>query len=200
MKNKMKGFFKKSVALYVVTIFFLMISPVNESIQELDFVAQQTLITTYNRSLAPVDNHSLLNNFSSALIYIVPPLIAKITGIPYRLVRNWYNKPFPQPTLMFFGSLIFIRPKIGVTYYVLSVSSTPPEKVEMFSDNSSYATLNGISFPPIHPIVTFYPFYYTEKGFHHLKFVPDGNESAAVYLDIQVGFKGFTKNILPYLF
>jgi hypothetical protein len=199
MKKRSNGFLKKGITICAVALFLLTTVSANASIQEADSVTQP-LIKTYARFPAPIDNRSLLSNFSSALIYVVPLLIAKITGVPYRLVRNWNDKPFPHPTLMFFGSYISIRPKIGVTYYVLSFSSTPPEKVEMFSDNSSYATLNGISIPPSQPIVTLYPFYYTEKGFHHLKFVPDGNESAAVYLDIQVGFKGFTKNILPYLF
>lgn len=200
MKKRTKVFLKKSIPVYIAAFFLLTTMPVYASIQKADSLSPQPLLATYKQSPAPIDNRSLLSNFSSALIYIVPPLIAKITGVPYRLVRNWNDKPFPHPTLMFFGSYISIRPKIGVTYYVISFSSTPPEKVEMFSDNSSYATLNGISIPPIHPIETFYPFYYTEKGFHHLKFIPDGNESATVYVDFQVGFKGFTKNILPYLF
>ena len=42
-------------------------------------------------------------------------------------------------------------------------------------------------------------FFYQKKGFHHLRFVPDGYESAAVFVGIQVGFQGFAENILPYL-
>ena len=200
MKKRSNSFLKEAITICAVALFLLTTVPASASIQDVDSVVQQSLMKTYAFFPASADNESLLSNFSSALVYIVPPRIAQITGVPYRLVKDWNDKPFPHPTLMFFGSSISIRPKIGVTYYILSFSSIPPEKVEMFSDNTSYATLSGFSIPFNNPFVTLYPFYYSEKGFHHLKFIPDGNESAIVHLDIQVGLKGFIKNILPYLF
>ena len=113
--------------------------------------------------------------------------------------RNWENKQFPNTTIMFFGSICSIRPRIGIQFSIFSYSTDPPKKVEVFcdNDNKTYATLKGISIPNV-PI-TFYPFYYTKKGFHHLKFIPDGNESACLDIDFQVGFKGFLNNILPYI-
>lgn len=188
-----KSFLKAGVILGIAALLLSTIVPVNASVNKMPSIAQQSFLET-NSCL---DNESLLVCPSSGLYYVVPPLMARITNIPFRQVRDWNAKSFPHATLMFFGSCISIRPRMGVSYFLLSQSPTPPESVEVFSDNETYATLTGFKLGPIS--LTIYPFYYTEKGFHHLKFVPDGNESACIEIDFQVGFNGFFRNILPHL-
>ena len=90
-----------------------------------------------------------------------------------------------------------IRPGLGAFYWLISRSPSPPEVIEIFSDNESYTEVTGFKLGPIS--LTFYPFYYSEHGFHHLRIVPDGNESASLEVDFQVGFYGFVEHILPYL-
>ncbi|UCD14643.1 MAG: hypothetical protein JSW60_04275 [Thermoplasmatales archaeon] len=197
MKKISKKSIKAGVALFTIVMFLSTVIPVNASFQTSPFMFQQASFKNDVYTTENFDNESPLVCPSSALIYVVPPIIARITGVPYRLVRDWKNKQFPNTTIMFFGSLVSIRPRTGIVYSVISYSEDPPKKVELICDNKTYATLKGFSFPNL-PI-TIYPFYYTKKGFHHLKFVPDGNESACLDIDFQVGFKGFLNNILPYL-
>ena len=197
MKKKSNRTFKAILTISIVGMFLLTIIPVNTSFQ----ITSNELQTYYHQSTTVSkkiqNNESPLVCPSSALIYIVPTVMARLSGKPYRLVRNWENKEFPNTTIMFFGSICSLRPRIGIQFSVFSLSTDPPKKVEVVCDNKTYATLKGISIPNF-PI-TFYPFYYTKKGFHHLKFIPDGNESACLNIDFQVGFQGFSNNILPYI-
>jgi len=197
MKKKSKRTFKATVSIFIVGIFLLTIIPVNTSIQ----ISSREFQPSYYQSTIIMNkiqnNESLLVCPSSALIYLVPTVVARLTGKPYILLRNWEGKQFPNTTIMFIGRICSIRPLIGIQYSIFSYSMNPPKKVEVVCDNKTYATLKGFSIPNV-PI-TYYPFYYTKKGFHHLKFVPDGNESACINIDFQVGFKGFLNNILPYI-
>ncbi len=199
MKKINKKSVKAGVAVFIVALFLLTIIPVNASVQTGLLTQQQLVLKTNSNLNEPVGDEPPLINPGSALLYIVPPLLAHKTGVPYRLVRDWSGKSFPNSTLMWIGSGISIRPRIGIQYVVISRLPDPPEIVELYSDGELYATLAGISIPPINPIFTLYPLLYKEKGFHHLKFVPDGNESACLEIDFQVGFNGFLKNILPHL-
>jgi hypothetical protein len=197
MKKNNIGTLKAILAMLIAGMFLITIIPVNASNQNIS----NELQLPYYQPI--IDSKSLQNNESalvcprSALFYVVPPIAARFTGKPYKLVRNWIGKHFPNTTIMFFGSICSIRPRIGIQYNIYSNSEDPPKKVEVICDNETIATLKGISIPNFS--LTYYPFYYTKKGFHHLKFIPDGNESACLNIDFQVGFNGFSKNILPYL-
>jgi hypothetical protein len=195
MKNNYNKNIKAIVAILIASTFLLTTISVNAS-----FSIDQFQQSEYNKKIVKnnqLNNDSMLICPGSELLYIFSPIAARITGKPYRLVRNWENKQFPNTTIMFFGCLSSIRPRVGIQFSIMCYSENPPEKVEIVCDNKSYATIKGFSFSQI-PI-TYYPFYYTKKGFHHLKFIPDGNESACLDVDFQVGFKGFVKNILPHL-
>jgi len=146
------------------------------------------------------DNESLLYTLGSGLYMVFPPLFIQQGWAPwYYMLREWSSKPFPNTTLMFIGSGVSIRPLVPVIFYLVSLAQPAPHTVQVYSDGTSYASLFGISIPILYPKFTLYLFSYQQKGFHHLRFVPDGNESAAVIMDIQVGFQGFVQHILPYL-
>lgn len=197
MKKNIKIKIKAALAIFIVLLFLFTVVPVNATNP---VISSKTTIPCVNTQLLyPTENNneSPLVFPGSSLIYVKPTIMASLTGSPYRLVRNWENKPFSNTTIMFFGCLSSIRPRMGIHFYIISYSTNPPKKVEVVCGNKSYATLRGFSIPG-NPI-TLYPFYYSKKGFHHVKFIPDGNESASVNIDFQLGFRGFLKNILPHL-
>jgi len=178
---------KKAIVFGVVLLFFCTLVPLNAS--------AQTMVIQPSRS-----GGSPLQGPDSGLFLIYPPIPARLGWIPtLSFIQDWSDKPFSNTTLMFIGSGVGFRPLIPVQFILYSFEDPAPEKVQVYLDGDSFVTLRGISIPPTHPLVTMYGFSFSKKGFHHLKFVPDDNESATVYIDIQVGVQGFTKNILPYL-
>lgn len=198
MKKENIIILKAAIAIFVVLTVLFTTIPVTASEQN-SFSNKTILCNTTGLQYNEVENNESLLVFpGSSLIYVKPPIMARLTGVPYRLIRNWQNKQFNNTTIMFFGSLSSIRPRMGIHFYIISYSDNPPKKVEVICENKTYATLKGFSIPG-NPI-TLYPFYYAKKGFHHVKFIPDGNESACVNIDFQLGFMGFRKNILPHLF
>jgi len=152
------------------------------------------------------DNHSFLNYSSpisppsSGLIYIVPPIVNWYKYreyIPtYKMVENWNNKPFPNITLMYIGSGIGFRPKMNVSVIVYAMLPDNPEKVNVYSNGDYYDTIYPEFFGPIS--LRRYKLFYNEKGFHRLTFIA-GDNSSSLDIDVQIGFRGFIKHILPYL-
>ena len=157
-------------------------------------------LATLTSNVIATSNDTPFETPTSTLLYILPPIVTKITESPYALsypIKIWDDKPFPYPTLMYFGSLVGLRPKMPVTIWVSTHELSAPDEVDVYSDDEYYDTVTGVKFGPISFV--YYPVNYLEKGFHRLKFVPDGNESACLEIDVQIGFRGFTKNIFPYL-
>jgi hypothetical protein len=133
----------------------------------------------------------------SGLYYVFSPFIQKRTTLTVYPLRDWGDKSFPYPTFMFIGSGVGIRPQHYVEFVVCSMEENPPQNVTLYSDGDYYATLTPVS-TIIFDLWVYY-FNYTSKGFHHLSFVPEGNESAALEIDFLVGVRGFREHILPYL-
>jgi len=153
----------------------------------------QTPATIKNKD---VSSTSLsLFSATSGLYYVFPRFAEKI--LPMCLLRNWEDKPFPYPTFMFVGNGVGFRPSRDVRFAVYSRDVSPPQTVVMYCDGTYYATLT-----PVHGMIIslcYYCFTFTEKGFHHLTFIPEGNESDILEIDFQVGMHGFREHILPYL-
>jgi len=200
MKKKQIIFRKKAVVVGIVMLFFFVLLPLNTTAQDISTEMSDPLLSVSMKSNARETSESPLLCPGSGLYLAFPPFLVKRGWAPwYTQVRDWSNKPFPNETLMFIGSGVGFRPQVPVIFILLSFADPAPETVQVYLDGDEYVSLKGISIPPIHPTFTLYAFSCTKKGFHHLKFVPDDNESAALSRDLQVGFRGFTENILPYL-
>jgi len=136
----------------------------------------------------------------SGLVYIVPPIVNWFKYgeyIPkYEMIENWGNKPFPHPIIMFIGSGIGFRPYMNVTIMVSAQRPNHPSEVDVYSDGKYYDTIYPRHLGPIS--IAYYKLFYYEKGFHTLMFIASDN-SSSVDVDVQVGFRGFIKHILPYL-
>ena len=198
MKEKYKCFRKKAMVVGIVMLFFCMLVPLSASANNVDSVLLKPQLIT--SKISGLSSDVPLMGPGSGLFIIFPPLLARKGRLPsVSMIRDWSKKSFPNTTLMFIGSGVGMRPLVPVGFLLLSRADPAPKKVHVYTDGTSFAVLSGISFPFLHPQITLYGFSYSKKGFHHLRFVPDNNESAALFIDIQVGFQGFTKNILPYL-
>lgn len=177
-----KSFLKAGVAVFISALFLLTTVPVTASEKHLNTVSYH--------SNEPINDDFWHSIPSSGLIHIGYPLIAKIFyDSPYipKNVVDWSDKPFPRPTLMWIGNGIGIRPNLPIAFVLMGTERT---KVELYSDGELYATW---------PLGPMYIFAYYEKGFHHLKFVPEGFEEDTLEIDVQIGLNGFFENILPYL-
>jgi hypothetical protein len=149
---------------------------------------------SYNRDME-------LTCLCPALYYVKPRLSSFISGSYYTRILDWRNKSFPCCTCMFIGDFIGSRPFCGVKFMVLSLSSDPPKKIDLYSDDALYDTQYPVQFPPkpYEPICYLYRFTYKNKGFHHIELLPDNCTGQCIEMDFQIGLKGFTQNILPYL-
>ncbi len=131
--------------------------------------------------------------FPTQGLYYVFPLLIFYEDL-FKPLRDWTNKPFPNTTAMFIGGGIGICPFLNVSIVLYAYSLGYPDKLDVYSDGKYYDTL----YPKfLFPSICFYFLFYYEKGFHSLKFVAEDNTSLT--LDVQIGWNGFTDNILPYL-
>lgn len=147
-------------------------------------------LTAFTSNVTAANNDTPFETPTSTLRYVLPPIITKITASPYILsypVKIWDDNPFPYPTLMYFGSFVGFRSNIHVTLWVSAHEFGAPDEVDVYSDDEYYDTVTGVKLGPISFV--YYPVNYSGKGFHHMKFVPDGNESASLEIDVQIGFK-----------
>lgn len=190
MKKRKICFLKAGVALFVGALLLLIAIPVNASIQNVNAVEEQKLKESNDNSNEPVNDDFWLSKPSSGLFYVVRPLITRFTNIPHIKMKDWNDKPFPYTTLMWIGNGIGIRPRMPLLIVLFGSPMYRMTGVSLYSDGELYSSW------PLGPI---YMFAYYEKGFHHLEFVPEGLESETLEIDVQIGFNGFFKNILPYL-
>jgi len=187
MKRKIETIFVKAgIAVLIAALFFFSSVPVVASENYLNVV--------HTIENVPREDSFWRSTPSSGVIYVGCPLIAKICYqspyIPMRLV-DWNDKPFPRPTLMWMGNGIGLRPALPIVIILMGSSEHPFTKVDLYSDGIFYTTLPGMN--------SIYLISYSEKGFHHLKLVPEGFESDTLEIDVQIGLNGFFQNILPYL-
>lgn len=160
------------------------------------FIIAILCLTTFTSTVTATYNNTPFETPKSTLLYVLPPIVTKMMNYPYTVcipVKDLDDIPFPYPTEIFFGSLIGLRPNIDVTIWVSTHESVPPDKVDVYSDDEYYDTVTGVKLGPISMV--YYPVNYSEKGFHHLKFVPDGNESASLEINVQIGLKGIIGNV-----
>lgn len=144
------------------------------------------------------DFNSIIYLPKSSLIYIEAPFInLSLNNTNYYWVKDWSDKPFPRNTLMFIGSGVRLRPCMFVRICVYAEWPDWPTKIDVYFDGNYYDTITGEHYGPIN--IYRYPLDYYEKGFHTLTYVPDEDNSSSDELDVQIGFRGFIKHILPYL-
>jgi len=190
MKNKNRIFLKAGVTVFIVIFFLLTSIPVNASTPDISSMISYVVNDNSNE---PLDDGFWRDVPSSGLIYVGFPLFVKILGgggyYPIS-IADWSSKPFHRPTIMWIGSGIGLLPGLPV-FMLLRIEDHGFIKIDLYSDGEFYTTLTGINF--LVPVV------YNQKGFHHLKFVPEGFESETLEIDVQIGFNGFVENILPYL-
>jgi len=191
MKKRNNVILKAGISIFVVVLFLLMAVPANASVQKISSEDKQKLVVKNDNSNEPLNDDFWKFTPSSGLFYAGFPLIARILhNAPYYPIQmvDWSDKTFPRPTLVWLGSGIGVRPTMPIAFILMG---EPFGDVELYSDGELYATIRGMN--------AMYIVVYQQKGFHHLKFVPVGFESDTLEIDIQVGFNGFIKNILPYL-
>ena len=172
---------KRIHAVCIVLLFLAIVVAPTQAIHE------QDVKDAANQQLSGLSNFNLLN-LHQGLYYMAP-------HSPYKLLRDWTNKSFPQTTLMFFGSGIGIFHFLNLSIAFVSAPDQYPSRIDVYCDGAYYTTLYPEFWGPIS--VRFYQLYYHEKGFHSLKFV--ANDNTTKFLDVQVGWNGFIDNILPHL-
>ena len=97
---------------------------------------------------------------------------------------------------MYIGCGIGFRPNMYVAVIVFARTPGNPGKVNVYSDGEYYDTIYPEFWGPISS--RRYVLFYYEKGFHSLTFIA-GDNSSKLDIDVQIGFNGFFRNILPYL-
>ena len=187
---------KKEILIFVgITILFLGVG-----IQPA-FAQERT-----DDSISSLDHFEPVNplNFrlefpTSGLYYYISPFMNRIKHcIPfadYELLKSWSSKPFTNQTAMFIGGSISINPFYNVSVVLSAHLPDIPSKLEVYSDGEYYDTLYPEFRGPIS--ARYYILHYYEKGFHSLSFVAE--DYMSINLDVQIGFRGFIDNILPYL-
>jgi hypothetical protein len=114
----------------------------------------------------------------------------------YKQMKNWENKPFQNETAMFIGGGVGVLPFYNISIVFSALLPDIPGKFDVYSDGEYLDTIYPEFRGPIS--ARFYILPYYGKGFHRLKFIT-GDNSSCFNIDIQTGFQGFARNILPYL-
>ncbi len=185
----MNNSIKKGVVVAVI-LLFISVSVIPSTAQEKQDV-----------TLLPLNYCSSIFPPKSGLYFVVPPIKNWLKhGIWFtaiELIKEWSNKPFTNTTLMYIGSGIGFRPFMNLTIRVYSYYPGNPSRVDVYSDGEYYDTIYS-KWPGGPMSLRVYDLFYYEKGFHRLTFI-SGDNSSILDIDVQIGFRGFIKHILPYL-